>query len=196
MSEETQKPPESPASPPPKRPTRSPRSVFQYIAILFAAAFVLLLFTLLVEKRQNERLQQVNQDQLQQNNSAVQTLQGLMEENERLKTQVAQLEASLEEEAAARTQLETRWNELAQAKDSLEETSQWALKAMDLFWQIDEAYVRGRYTLCRELIEQMESPETEPAAGILRLYLPEENLSGTGRPSPTQRYQEIVEQVT
>ena len=42
---------------------RRQRSVFQYITILFAAAFVLLLFTFIMERRQNELLQQENQEQ-------------------------------------------------------------------------------------------------------------------------------------
>ncbi|MEA4934438.1 MAG: hypothetical protein VB071_12790, partial [Lawsonibacter sp.] len=68
----------------PGQKTRRKKSVFQYIAILFAAAFVLLLFTYVMDKRQNELLQQQNQaqiDNLQQSVSAVQSLQDLYDEN-------------------------------------------------------------------------------------------------------------------
>ncbi|MCI8423865.1 MAG: hypothetical protein HFF50_10140 [Lawsonibacter sp.] len=184
MSEETQKPPESPASPPPKRPTRSPRSVFQYIAILFAAAFVLLLFTLLVEKRQNERLQQVNQDQLQQNNSAVQTLQGLMDENEELKVDVGHLQAQID--ALEKKDAETRQeNSGLQIQLNIAEAQ---VQAMTWFWQLNDAYVRGNFKQCRALIESMEAAE-------LTGRLPTENTGSEDYLSPADRYAEIYDRV-
>ena len=68
-------------SAPSKRQRTSPRqrrqqSALRYITILFAAAFVLMLFTFLMERRQTEALMQENQEQiesLQQSASAVQT---------------------------------------------------------------------------------------------------------------------------
>ena len=42
------------------------KSVFQYITILFAAAFVLLLYTFMMERRQNDILQQQSNDKLNQ----------------------------------------------------------------------------------------------------------------------------------
>ena len=59
-------------------------------------------------------------------------------------------------------------------------------QAMDFFWQIDEAYVRGRYSLCRELIASLEN-------GRLTAYLPKESATDTDRFSPYDRYQEIYE---
>jgi len=59
---------------------------------------------------------------------------------------------------------------------------------MDWFWQIDEAYVRGRTNLCRELIASFE------AAGLVDT-LPQENTTGTERFSPADRYQEIRDAV-
>ena len=170
---------------------RRRNSVFQYIAVMFMAAFALLLITFMMERRQSQ--QQI--DDLKQSASAFQTLNGLREENETLKAQSAQLEQQRAEEKAARADLEARWNELAEEKSGLEETYDWTVMAMDLFWQIDEAYVRGRTKLCRELIAQMESAETEPAAGLLQDYLPTENTTGTDRFSPYDRYMEIRGQV-
>ena len=51
------------------------------------------------------------------------------------------------------------------------------------FWQINEAYVRGRYTQARELIAGMG---TELAS-----CLPKESVTDTDRFSPYDRYQEI-----
>ena len=72
---------------------RKRNSVFRYIAILFAAAFVLLLYTFMLERRESQ--QQI--DDLKQSASAYQTLQGLMSSNDQLKTQVSELEAQLQE---------------------------------------------------------------------------------------------------
>ena len=76
MSEENQTPASTPETGPAPKQTphgerrsarnqqkRRQRSVFQYITILFAAAFVLLLFTFVMERRQHEILQQENQEQ-------------------------------------------------------------------------------------------------------------------------------------
>ena len=59
-------------------------------------------------------------------------------------------------------------------------------QAMDWFWQIDEAYVLGRYSLCRELIQSLED------SGLSE-RLPQESTTDNGRFSPALRYQEIRE---
>ena len=163
---------------------RQQRSVFQYIAILFAAAFILLLFTFAMEKRQYEMLQQQSEaqiDDLQQSVSAVQSLQKLYDENAALKEQVDTLEDQLKlrEEELAATERQS-----AALTDKLAKTG----AAMDWFWQIDEAYVRGRYSLCRSLIQNLES------AGLVD-YLPRESATANGRFAPYDRYQEIYEAV-
>ena len=147
---------------------RRQRSVFQYIAILFAAAFVLLFITYRMDRRQYELMQEQNEGQisdLQQTISAFQSLQGLQEENAALKEKVSELEEN-------NTQLQ----------DTLSKTS----SALDWFWQIDEAYVRGRYSLCRQLITSLVE------AGLVE-YLPKESVTDNGRFSPYDRYQEIYE---
>jgi len=83
-------------APPPQAPRvsrgqqrRRQRSVFQYITILFAAALVLLFYTFMMERRQFELRQEENQASLsdlqKESVSAVQRLEGLLEENELLK---------------------------------------------------------------------------------------------------------------
>ena len=62
-------------------------------------------------------------------------------------------------------------------------------EAMDYFWQIDEAYVRGRYSLCRDLIAVLE--DTSSGEAPLKSYLPQESYTDNGRFSPADRYQEI-----
>lgn len=172
----------------PGQQMRRKKSVFQYIAVLFAAAFVLLLFTFLMERRQNELLQQQNQEQidnLQQSVSAVQSLQNLYDENDTLKARVAELEDQVEELNRQVDGLETLTNNLTVV---LDKTSQ----AMDLFWQVDEAFVREKYALCRSLIQRMEDT-TQGSA--LTEYLPKESTTDNQRFSPYDRYQEIYDTV-
>ena len=159
---------------------RRQRSVFQYVAILFGAAFLLLLVTFLMERRQYEQIQEENQEQiddLRQSVSAVQSLEELYSENAALREQVDELETQLE-------QSQEQAGNLAQANEALSLQLERTGQAMDWFWQIDEAYVRGRYSLCRDLMESLEE------AG-LAVYLPRESITDNGRYSPYDRYQEI-----
>ena len=161
---------------------RRQRSVFQYITILFAAAFVLLLFTFIMERRQNQLLQQENQEQidnLQQSVTAVQSLDNLYKENEALRDQVASLEQQLQ---TAAQDLQSEKTTLLQKVEGQEKS----LQAMDWFWQIDEAYAKGRYSLFRSLIQNLQS------AGLVE-YLPKESTTENDRFSPYDRYQEIYE---
>lgn len=195
MSEENQTPASTPETGPAPKQTphgerrsarnqqkRRQRSVFQYITILFAAAFVLLLFTFVMERRQHEILQQENQEQidnLQQSVSAVQSLDNLYKENEALKEQVAQLEQQLQQAAQDRQSEKTTLLQQVEAKEK-------SLQAMDWFWQIDEAYAKGRYSLCRSLIQNLQS------AGLAE-HLPKESATDNDRFSPYERYQEIYD---
>ncbi len=164
----------------PGQQKRRQRSVFQYIAILFGAAFVLLLLTFFMERRQYQLLNQQNEaqiDDLQQSVSAVQSLTNLYEENAQLKEKTQALEEenqTLEEQVAA----------LEERVAALEEQAAKSSQALDWFWQIDEAYVRGRYSLCRQLMESLEE------AG-LQEFLPRESVTDNGRFSPYDRYVEI-----
>lgn len=156
------------------------RSVFRYIGVLFMAAFILLLYTFMMERRQSQ--QQI--DDLKQSNSAAQTLQGLISENGQLKEQVAQLEAQakgLADQLAAARAETSSVQEQAQAEEK-------AVQAMHWFWQINEASVRGKTKLCRELITAMEEAK-------LQDYLPKENITGNDRFSPYDRYMEIRNKV-
>ena len=175
------KQPDKPLSPSQQR--RRQKSVFQYIAILFGAAFVLLLFTFVMERRQNQLLQEQNAaqiDDLQQSSvTAVQSLSNLYAENGELKEE----KAILEEENQSLTEENAQLRQLVEnLTDDLDKTS----RAMDWFWQIDEAYVRGKYTLCRELMDSLEE------AG-LKESLPRESVTDNGRFSPYDRYQEIYD---
>lgn len=188
MPEDRRETPGQSSRPAPRRrlagPSRSQRrrqsSVFRYIAVLFCAAFVLLLFTFVMERRQYQRLQEENQDNKQQSVSATQTLNGILEENKQLKEQLEEQQGALEELQGRFDRLEDDYTAAEQARVEQSRTAE----AMDWFWQINEAYVRGRYSKCRELIASLEG-------GGLEEYLPKESATNNDRFSPYDRYMEI-----
>lgn len=155
---------------------RRRNSVFQYIAIMFMAAFALLLITFLMERRQSQ--QQI--DDLKQSVSSYQTLQGLMDDNDRLAEDVDKLNDKIKELEAQLAAAQTQQTEVDSRLQAQEKTVQ----AMHWFWQINDAYVRGRTALCRQLITSLEDAK-------LQDFLPKENTTGTDRFSPYDRYQEI-----
>lgn len=158
--------------------TRSRRRapIAGYMAILFATAFLLLGLAYF----QQQRLNTEATDALKQSASAVETIQNMMEENETLRARVEELEAR-------QAELEQKlWNSeafSAEVQNDLREKND-AVKAMDYFWQIDEAYALKRYTTCRELIRSFEESGLVPS-------LPSEKAFDNKRFCPQERYQEI-----
>ena len=68
------------------------------------------------------------------------------------------------------------------------ECMDWALANLDRFEKVDEAYVRGKYSLCRTLMRHLEDTgDGDP----LKNYLPQESATKNGRFSPYHRYEEI-----
>ena len=122
-----------------------------------------------------EQIDTARAQQLQTSLSDRSSLQDIYEDNMQLIQQVGQLEEQVK-------QLEEDKQSLTSQLSDQEKASQ----AMDWFWQIDEAYVLGRYSLCRELIQEIQD------AGLVD-YLPKESITDNGRFSPSGRYQEIYE---
>lgn len=161
------------------------RSVIHYITILFAAAFVLLLMTYVMDRRQNEQVingltQSVSG--LRESLSNIQSTQDIYDENVALLEKIDQLEDKLNSLEQDQVALQRELT-LALAEQSHRAKQ---VQAMDWFWQINEAYVRGRRTAARGLIEQMEEQALAP-------YLPQESVTDNGRFSPADRYQEIYQ---
>jgi len=161
------------------------RSVVFYIFILFSAAFILLGMSLMMEQRQNaENMDDLNQSisGLKDSVSAMQSVQALYEENAALLERINELELSNSQLIDEKADLTRDVNALNQKISVLEKQSQ----AMDWFWQIDEAYVLGRWNTARELVTQLED-------AALRPYLPQESITDNGRFSPRDRLAEICE---
>ena len=159
--------------------TRPPRrsALGHYLIILFAVAFLLLLLAYFQQQRQNS---QATSDALKQSGSAVQTIQNLIDESNQLREENEALKAQVEElkETADSAQRS------ADAAQTVANSQTEAVEAMDYFWQIDEAYVRQRYTLCRQLIQELKEKGYEEA-------LPSTKATDNDRFSPRDRYFEI-----
>ena len=166
---------------PAPRPRRSSQdrkrqsSVVFYIAIMFVAAFLLLSLSLFMERRQHsEDMDNLNQS-LKDSVSAMQSVQALYEENDALKAQLEELEANVK---SLTTQVDGLKKDLRDQEKSTQ--------AMDWFWQINEAYVRNRWTTARTLVLQMKEAGLEE-------YLPQESITDNERFSPADRYKEIYD---
>ena len=174
--EETKK---APAYVPPDTKDKRQRSVFKYITILFAAAFVLMLLAFMMERRQNEQVvDSLNESVsgLRESLSSMQSAQDIYDENMELIEQINELQSEND-------RLTNENRDLSNSQKSSEQ----AVEAMGWFWQIDEAYVLGKYSLCRSLIEEMGEE--------LAAALPTEAVTDNGRFSPADRYQEIYDAV-
>lgn len=193
MSEHSNQPNTTPETAQETRETQVPnsqtrnrqRSVIFYISILFVAAFLLLSMSLVQERRQHsenlENLEDLNQSisGLKDSVSAMQSVQQLYEQNAALNEQLDKLQKQLDALEQSNTLLQSE-------RDNLSLTHEGTVQAMDWFWQINEAYVRGRYTLARQLITSISE------AGLVE-YLPTESITDNGRFSPRERYQEIYD---
>ena len=150
----------------------SRRSVFQYLAILFAAAFLLLLLTYVMQQRV-ERAQDQIDDLQESSNSALQTLENIIAQRDQLK----------EENQTLNEELEQAWQDVQESQSQIDSQER-ALQAMDWFWRIQRQFSRGYTNAARELAEAFE------ASGLVE-DLPDTAYAEPDGPSPAQQYQEL-----
>ena len=167
------------------------RSVIFYISIMFIAAFLLLSMSLVQERRPHsenlENLEDLNQSftGLKDSVSAMQSVQQLYEQNAALNEQLDELQKQLDDIQGEAAQKEKTIADLSMALERTE-------AAMDYFWQINEAYVRNRWSTARQLVAVMENTANGYA---LKDYLPTESTTDNGRFSPAARYEEICDRI-
>ena len=145
-------------------------SVMNYLTILFAAAFLLLLLSYLMQQRTNSE----TIEGLKQSVSAMQSIDSLQKEKEGLESQVALLE---EQVAHLEGQVSALQNETAALQSAAE--------AMDWFWRIQRELSRGRYGSARSLVEAFQATGLEDC-------LPTDHPADPEGPSPAEQYQEIL----
>lgn len=153
-------------------------TVMGYLAVLFAAAFFLLLLSYFMQQRANTE----TIEGLKQSVSAVQSIDNLKREKQALELQRDELEAQV---AQLETQLETLSSEntALQAQTALQASS---VQAMDWFWRIQRELSRGRYYAARTLVEDFQAAGLEAA-------LPADHPADPEGPSPAKQYQDILD---
>ena len=144
--------------------------VVVYIVVLFLAAFLLMVISLVMQHRSNEAM-----GRLEDSVSALQETQRVQDENLRLKEQLDALNAEL---------TQTR-DDLAEAESQLTEQGT-ALQALNLLYQLQQQFSARDYTACEETIAAMEEASL-PAS------LSQEAQDGLT--SPAQRYQQLKDAV-
>ena len=157
-------------------------SVMGYLAILFAAAFLLLLLSYFMQQRVNrEAIDGLTDSSI----SAMQSLDNLISQKDSLEEEVADLKQRL-------TQLEQENNSLQSTIEhagDLQTGLDRQLEAMDWFWRIQREASRGQYGAARKLIEAFE------ATG-LPSSLPTTNPADPDGRTPAEQYRAVVDLLT
>ena len=131
-------------------------SVLVYLVILFAVAFLLLLLSYFMQQRASR---EAYSDLQQSSNSAVQSLDNMLQENEALKGQVEDL---TQENDQLQQELEQ-----AQAESQQAQTAQAHLEALNRLNQIRALYNAGKYTQARQLLAAWEAETPGGVAAAL-----------------------------
>lgn len=181
------------APPPPQK--NSPSSFYRYLLVLFGAAFLMLLLAYFVQQRNNDAAQEDLQLLTASRQELLEDIKTLEGEKEGLKGRIAELEEQLEQERGYSQKFQALYDGARNSISHLEYYLNKRSEAMELFWQLDRAYTQGKNQQCRELMELMDAPETEP----LKNYLPgsqdRKSYNNIGYAdnwlSPAERYEEI-----
>ncbi len=155
-------------------------AVVNYILILFFCAFCLMMMSYFMEQRSVAE----SLDGLRSSVSAMKTVDELYEENDSLKESLNSTEKDL---IFAEKEVQDLQEDIEILEETIETLQQTAF-AMDLFWQINEAYTSGKSATCLNLIEALEEAGLEG-------YLPMESVNQDLRSAPAYRYSEIKEQL-
>lgn len=194
------RPPEPPAETPPSppQPEKNRRSsVYVYLAVLFGAAFLMLLLAYFVQQRNNatamDDLRMTTNASREELMAKIQTLEG---EKEALEAQVAELELDLAQEQSLSQDFQTLYDGARTSASHLEYCLIQRSQAMELFWQLDKAYLQRDEASCQTLIKWLELPEADPRKN----YLPTADDRGQydyglDGPTPAERYQEIYDDI-
>lgn len=174
---EAPKDPNKASAPKEEKPTTERermKKVYTYVAVLFTVAFLLILWTFLM----NQRSSQAIRDEIKSGNSA---LQSTLEENDTLEARARELEAQLAEAEADRDAL----------SEALERKSE-QLRALDWLIEIENDC---RTKNLDEAKENIRAFEKAGAAEDLPTEALRTSITGDDAPSPAARYKAIVEEL-
>lgn len=160
---------------------KSSHSVVSYIAILFAAAFLLLLLSYLMQQRNNAEVISGLTDSV----SAMQTLDNLIQENKQLEEQVTALEENADVQQQSLDAAKAREDILQRENEELRKQTQ----ALDYLREIQRLYALQSYRKAREVISAFEEAGLVPYLPTQATYQTEKQ----DRPSPAETYANIYE---
>lgn len=171
------KDPNKPPVPGEEKPTTERermKKVYTYVAVLFCVAFLLILWTFLMNQRSSREIR----DEIRSGNN---TLQSTLEQNDTLEARVDELEAQLANSE--------------EDKKALDETvglQSNQLRALDWLLEIENAYNTGDLDAAKDNIRSFEETGTVEflPKGPLRT-----GITGDDAPSPAARYQSIVDKL-
>lgn len=184
----------------PHPPNGKRSSFYVYLAVLFGAAFLMLLLAYFVQRRNNETAISALRSTMDlSREELMEEIQGLEKEKLGLEGQITQLEEQLKQEQESSQEFQTLYDGARSSAFHLEYCLCKRSEAIELFWQLDRAYSQGHSQRCRELIELLEAPEADP----LKNYLPDtadrDSYDNSGYmadwPSPAERYREIYDKL-
>ena len=133
---------------------RQPAPVFIYLAILFAAAFLMLLLAYLVQQRNSENtIDDLRTSMTATREELMEQNRVLQEEKEGLETELNTLNDQLNEITAERDKYE---QDAQMRKETAEGYSSWqnSYKFLETFWFVEELYVKGDYESCAETFKE------------------------------------------
>ncbi len=173
-------------------------SVYVYLAVLFGAAFLMLLLAYFVQQRNNATAM----DDLRSTSTAsrqelLEDIQKLEEEKEALEKQIAELELDLTQEQSLSQDFQTLYDGARTSASHLEYYLVQRSQAMELLWQLEDAYRQRDYDLCQQFVKWLELPEADPRKN----YLPTSDDRsqydyGLDSPTPAERYQGIFDELS
>lgn len=177
-----EQPPEEkkPQTPPPEQPVSErerQKRVYAYIAVLFTAAFILILWSFLSTHRSNQEV-------IDQVKGSTSLMQSTIEENRALESEIDALEARVDE-------LETSLDRAEEALDAAAEASarqEAVISALDRLRKLEGAFEAYQYETAKELVLAFEDND-------LVQYLPDTPLhtepDGNDAESPLATYERI-----
>lgn len=147
------------------------KPVIVYIMILFIAAFLLMAWSFVSHQRSNTEAL-----------GRLQSSVTVMQEVQELQDQVIALQKELADSREAADAFEDA-NETAQNQASLlEHKLERTEEAMEWFWQLDEAYLKSNFEMCKTILEKMEQNKESPMSTYLT-------------PLTSERYKQLKEAI-
>lgn len=146
----------------PAKKKRRGASVFTYLAVLFAAAFLMLLMAYFVQQRNNDAMRLDMQEVL----PTIEMAQRLQEENQRLEKENTFLQYQSKDQ---QRQIDHQQEELERIRAQLEdsETENHMLTAS---WYVEVLFQNGYYENCADLLRQYHHLALKPFSHSIDLY--------------------------